>query len=170
MNRRDFLQLAAGTAIAMPALIRATAMPSLILPGVTRVEEMRRPALERRVHFANAVFTPGNLWGAEEIIRMNIHQHVLHGTRYQVRAYPLTAAEMGEYVRLRRPGWGVVWVAGEVPEEVIHGKSQLLGTYVAGDAVGYSITDWPIEIRDGGPELAVWDAVPGNPDFGRGDA
>lgn len=112
LTRRSFLKIASAV-IATPIIARAALLPNLSVPGISRVPEVTRAQVfSGSARFANAVFTPGNIWGARELIQMQVIEHLPYDTRYEIRAVPLDHEDMKRESSwsLRRSGYAVLWV------------------------------------------------------------
>lgn len=113
ITRRTFLKIASSVVIATPIIARAALTPTLKVPGIARVDGVtRRQVFSGSARFANAVFTPGNIAGARELIQMQVVEHLPYDTRYEIRAVPLDHEEMKRESSwaLRTNGYAVLWV------------------------------------------------------------
>lgn len=131
MTRRGFLKVAVVASITTPLIARAGIFERLIVPGIDRVEEVPRLTLADDVRFARAIFTPGNLSGAAQLLRENVCEHLAPGTPYEIRAVPLSRSEMYARARYKRNGYGVIWITG--PDAGVDMHYIALGRYRAGD-------------------------------------
>ncbi len=104
------------------------------------------------MRYASAIFTPGQLALAANLIHERAALQLPHGTRCEIRAVPLTASQMAVETRriYKRDGYAVLWVsdagihAGTAEEETDFYR---VGTFVTGDPVPTGINAYYNYVR-----------------------
>jgi len=93
-------------------IAQAAIQPRILIPGIEHVSRYTGGWNSR---YANAIFTPGQIFFAAELLQENIISKVPQGSPFKIFAVLLNAEEMIKATQrgYRRDGYACLWVTGD---------------------------------------------------------